>query len=414
MKNKAKKSIWDNKVFWAVISVFLSVLLWVYVTTSIGEVKEEDFFGVQIVFRGEDTLREREDLVISNVSANTVNVKLRATRRELSRISSTNLVAVIDVSKITLRGNYTIPLTMEYPSGVDASAVDVVSSSPQSVYFFADQTSTKSIEVRGEFAGKVVEGYAAGKLSFEPSTITLTGPQSELDKVSYAWISISRVDVDKTLEFDTEYVFMDSSDNPVTLSNVNADANIVAVTLPVTSTKEVPLTVDIIEGAGATAENVRITVSPQTIIITGDAAALEGINRISIGTVDLSSFTLTFEDKFPILLDNDIVNVTGITEASATIEVMGLETRRFSITNISVTNAPAGQKAELITQAIDVTIRGKSDVIEKIQSNNIRAVVDLSTVGSATGTIQPNARIFVDGYTGVGAIGEYPVYVDIY
>lgn len=414
MKSEAKKSIWDSRVLWAVISIVLSVLLWVYVTTSNGDVAETTFDGVQIVFRGEDTLREKEGLVVSNVNASNVAVKLRANRRELSKLTSNNMIAVVDVSKITTKGNYTIPLTMEYPIGTDSAAIDVVSSQPQSVYFYVDQTSRKSIEVKGEFVGSVVEGFAAGKLSFEPGTITLTGPQSELDKVAYAWVSIQRQDVDKTLEFDSEYTFMDSSDNPITLSNVHADSDMVAVTLPITSTKEVQLTVDVIDGAGATAENVKITIDPQTITIAGDAKTLEGINKISLGTVDLASFTLTHEDKFPILLDNDITNVTGITEAKATIEVIGLETKRFSITNITVTNVPAGHNATLVTQAIDVTIRGKSDVIEKIKSNNIRAVVDLSDIGSTTGAIQPTAKISVDGYTGVGAIGEYPVYVDIY
>lgn len=417
MKSEAKKNIWDSRVLWAVISVVLSVLLWVYVTTSNGDVVETMFDGVQIVFRGEDTLREKEGLVVSNVSANNVSVKLRANRRELSKLNSNNIAAIVDVSKITTKGNYTIPLTMEYPIGTDSAAIDVVSSSPQSVYFYVDQTSKKSIEIKGEFVGSVVEGFAAGKLSFDPGTITLTGPQSELDKVAYAWISIPRQDVDKTLEFDSEYIFMDSSDKPVTLSNVHADTDLVSVNLPVTSTKEVQLTIDVVDGAGATSENVKITVDPQTIVIAGDAKILEGINKISIGTVDLASFALTYEDKFPILVDNDITNVTGLNEAKVTIEVMGLETKRFSITNISLINVPAGHNAKLITQAIDVTLRGSSDVISKIKSNNIRAVVDLADIGSTKGAIQPTAKIIVDGYTGVGAIysgGDYTVYVDIY
>ena len=262
MKSEAKKSIWDSRVLWAVISIVLSVLLWVYVTTSNGDVAETTFDGVQIVFRGEDTLREKEGLVVSNVNASNVAVKLRANRRELSKLTSNNMIAVVDVSKITTKGNYTIPLTMEYPIGTDSAAIDVVSSQPQSVYFYVDQTSRKSIEVKGEFVGSVVEGFAAGKLSFEPGTITLTGPQSELDKVAYAWVSIQRQDVDKTLEFDSEYTFMDSSDNPITLSNVHADSDMVAVTLPITSTKEVQLTVDVIDGAGATAENCRRCQNP--------------------------------------------------------------------------------------------------------------------------------------------------------
>lgn len=414
MKSEAKKSIWDSRVFWAAISVVLSILLWVYVTTTNGDVSTTEFEGVQIVFRGEDTLREKEGLVISNPSANTVSVTLRASRRELSRLSSTNIIAVVDVSKINMKGNFTLPLSLEYPTSVNGNNIDVVSSQPQSVYFYVDKTSTKSVEVKGEFVGSVVEGFVAGKLSFDPDTITLSGPQSELDKVSYAWVSIPRQDVDKTLEFDSAYTLMDSSGNQLALTNVKADSDTVSVTLPITSTKEVQLTVDVVEGAGATSENVKITVNPQTIIIAGDAKTLEGINKISIGTVDLSSFTLTFEDKFPILMDNEITNVTGLTEAKVTIEVIGLKTKRFSITNISVINVPSGHSAKLVTQAVDVTLRGSAEVIDKIQANNIRAVVDLSDIGSATGAIQPTAKISVDGYTGVGAIGEYPVYVDIY
>lgn len=164
--NTAKKSIWDNRLLWAAISLVSSVLMWVYVTTTIGDVHETEYEGVQVVFRGEDTLREKEGLVISNASTNTVTVKLRANRRELSKLSSSNMHAVVDVSKITAtdKGNYTLTFTMEYPVGTDSNAIDVVSSFPQSVSFYVDKASSKSIEVKGEFVGSVVEGFAAGKL----------------------------------------------------------------------------------------------------------------------------------------------------------------------------------------------------------------------------------------------------------
>ena len=408
MKNNAKKSVWDSRVLCAIISVLLSVLLWVYVTTSNGDVTDIPFDGVQIVFKGEDVLREKAGLVISNASANSCTLTLRGNRRELSKLTSANITAVVDVSKLTTKGTYALLITPEYPVDVDAKAL------PQSVSFYVDKTSTKSIEVSGKFTGSVVEGFAAGKLSFEPDTITVSGPQSELDKIDHAWVTIQREDVDKTLEFSSEYELVDASNNPLELSNVTASSDTVAVTMPVTSTKEVQLTVDLVDGAGATSQNAKITIDPATIIITGDAKTLEGINKISIGTVDLASFSQTYEDKFPIMLDNDVVNVTGITEAKATIEVMGLETKRFSITNITLTNVPAGHNAKLITQAIDVTLRGSSDVIKEIKANNIRAVVDLTDVGTTTGNIQPTAKIAVDGFTGVGAIGEYTVYVDIY
>ena len=414
--NTAKKSIWDNRLLWAAISLVSSVLMWVYVTTTIGDVHETEYEGVQVVFRGEDTLREKEGLVISNASTNTVTVKLRANRRELSKLSSSNMHAVVDVSKITAtdKGNYTLTFTMEYPVGTDSNAIDVVSSFPQSVSFYVDKASSKSIEVKGEFVGSVVEGFAAGKLEFNPHTIVVTGPQNELDQIAYAWVSIPREDVDKTLMFDSEFVLMDSEGNTLDLPNVQSDSRTVSVTLPITSTKEVPLTVDLVAGAGATDENVKITVDPATIIIAGDAKTLEGINKISIGTVDLASFAVTYEDKFSVVLDNDITNVTGITEAKVTISVIGLETKRFSVTNITAINVPSGRRVEFETKELSVTLRGSSDVINAVKSNNIRAVVDLSDVGATTGAIELTAKIYVDGYTGVGAIGEYPLFVEVY
>ena len=414
--NTAKKSIWDNRLLWAAISLVSSVLMWVYVTTTIGDVHETEYEGVQVVFRGEDTLREKEGLVISNASTNTVTVKLRANRRELSKLSSSNMHAVVDVSKITAtdKGNYTLTFTMEYPVGTDSNAIDVVSSFPQSVSFYVDKASSKSIEVKGEFVGSVVEGFAAGKLEFNPDTIVVTGPQNELDQIAYAWVSIPREDVDKTLMFDSEFVLMDSEGNTLDLPNVQSDSRTVSVTLPITSTKEVPLTVDLVAGAGATDENVKITVDPATIIIAGDAKTLEGINKISIGTVDLASFAVTYEDKFSVVLDNDITNVTGITEAKVTISVIGLETKRFSVTNITAINLPSGRRVEFETKELSVTLRGSSDVINAVKSNNIRAVVDLSDVGATTGAIELTAKIYVDGYTGVGAIGEYPLFVEVY
>ena len=170
---------------------------------------------------------------------------------------------------------------------------------------------------------------------------------------------------------------------------------------------------DIIDGGGATAENVKITCVPETITIAGDGETLAGINRISVGTVDLSSFASTFEDSFTIVLDNNISNVTGITEAKVIVQVMGLETKKFNCSNISVINPPTGRTGKVVTQNIEVYIRGTSEVIAKIKANNIRAVVDLADVGDASGTFEHVAKIHVDGFTGVGAVGEYPIYIQI-
>ncbi|MEG0875689.1 MAG: CdaR family protein [Oscillospiraceae bacterium] len=415
-KNTAPK-LWDNKIFWVVFSLLASVLLWVYVTSTEGNIIKQSFEGIPVEFTGSETLREKEGLVVSNVSSSTVSVTLRGTRRELTKLKSSDLKAVIDVSKITTRGNNRVGYDITYPLGVDGNSIDVISRAPQAISFDVDKTNKVAVELRGQFDGTALEGYVVGNIVFDPQTVNISGPENEIKKVAYAWVSIQRKDVDKTIKFDSPYVLMDIDGNEIKANNITLDTDTVSVTLPITATKEVPLTVDLVDGGGATVENAKITCDPATIKVSGDPAVLAGINKISLGTVDLASFALSFEENYPIVLDNKISNMTGITEAKVAISVIGLETRKFNVTNISVKDLPEGRSSEIITENVEVTLRGSKAVLDKIKANNIRVVADLADLGGAAGVFQPIAKIYVDGFTDVGAIAtggkDYSIYVKI-
>ena len=87
------------------------------------------------------------------------------------------------------------------------------------------------------------------------------------------------------------------------------------------------------------------------------------------------------------------------------------------MTNISQVNLKEGYTAEIITQSLDVTLRGLPEVLEQIKDENIRAVADLADLSESTGTYMPKVRIYVDGFTDVGALkvngSDYTVSVEI-
>jgi len=408
-----KKSIWDNKILWAVISLLASILLWGYVTNSQGDVIEQTFDGVKLEFKGQDALSQKEGFVIANVSNTTVSVRLRATRREIAKLSSGRLLASVDVSKFNFVGNYNQTVSIEFPMGSDSNSIDVLSTTPGSVSFRIDKSSSKTVEIKGQFKGTVADGYAASPMVFDPQTVTINGAEDDIKKVAYALVKVDRSNLDKTIQFDSAYILVDDQGNELSPGSITLDSPTVSVTLPITATKEVPLTVDLVEGGGATPANAVISCTPATITIAGDAETLSGINKISLGTVDLASFASTYEDTYNIVLGNGITNVTGITIANVTVHVIGMDTKKFNVTNLSIINAPSGSNAALVTQSIEVLLRGSSDVLAKIEPNNIRAVVDMSDIGQTEGVFQPSAKIYVDGYTNVGAIGEYKLYVKI-
>ena len=126
---------------------------------------------------------------------------------------------------------------------------------------------------------------------------------------------------------------------------------------------------------------------------------------------------MSFTDTYTIPLDNELRNTTGVSEAKVTVEVLGLETRNYKVTNISYINLKEGYTAEIITQSLDVTLRGTPEVLEQIKDENIRAVADLADLSESTGTYMPKVRIYIDGFTDVGALkvngSDYTVSVEI-
>ena len=170
---------------------------------------------------------------------------------------------------------------------------------------------------------------------------------------------------------------------------------------------------DTIEGAGATSANTVIKIEPSSITLAGDTSILAGMNKIVLGTIDLTDFTDAFQNTYSIVLDNEVRNLTGITEAKVTVEIIGLETRDFTVTNLSCINDTVGYKSTIITESLTVTLRGTKEQLDAIQSENIRAVADLKDFKESSGTYMVPVKVYVAGYDDVGAIGDVTMSVEL-
>jgi hypothetical protein len=112
-------------------------------------------------------------------------------------------------------------------------------------------------------------------------------------------------------------------------------------------------------------------------------------------------------------IPNEVRNVSGETTASVHVEVLDMSTSRVSATNIYWRNAPMGHTVNIITQSLDVLLRGDDDILSEITGDNIRIIADLSEAGGSTGTMSVSAKVYIDGYSDVDAIGSYRVSVAI-
>lgn len=407
------KKLYDSRAFWMIVSLLTSITLWVYVSSVDKEEITRTFRGVKVELEGEDILRDSRNMVVTDMDTNTVTVVLTGPRRIIGSWDSDSISAVIDVSTITRSAYTSKQYTISYPDGTDTSSISEDRRTTESINFMVSPLVSKTIQVRGSFDGELAEGYTAEMPVFDPSTIVITGAETYIKDVSYAWVTFGEDDVDSTYTVETGFTLMDEGGMPLSNTGISFSTDVVTATFPVLVLKEVKLDVNIIEGAGATAANTKVTVEPSTLTLAGDSALLEGMNRIVLDTIDLTDFTSTFSDVYTIPLDNGLRNITGATEAKVTIEISGLTTKDFKVSNISYINNTQGFDATVLSESLDVKLRGSEESLSQVKAENIRAVADLADFDESTGTYMAPVKIYIDGFTDVGALGEYSVSIEI-
>ena len=407
------KKIYNSKAFWMIVSLLASLAIWVYVTSVETDESKTTFRGVKVELVGEDILRDSKNLVVTDMDTSTVTVEVVGPRRIIGSLNSDQLVAQVDVSKLSRAAYTSQQYTIVYPDGTDTSKLSENRRTPETINFMVSAQTSKSIQVRGSFDGSLAEGYTAEMPVFEPSTITITGSEAYLKDVEYAWVTFSKENVDSTYSVETGFTLMDANNEPCSTTGITFSTDVVTATLPLLTLKEVNLDVNIIEGAGATKANTKITIDPVSVTLAGDSALLAGMNKIILATIDLTDFSSTFTETYTIPIDNELKNTTGVTKATVTVEIVGLETKTFRVTNFSCINATEGYEADIITESKEITLRGTPEALAQIKAENIRAVADLTDYKESTGTYMPQVRVYVDGFTDVGAIGENTISIEI-
>ncbi|WP_297198687.1 CdaR family protein [uncultured Flavonifractor sp.] len=411
------KKITDSKWFYILVSILMAFVLWIYVGKEANPLTTGTLRNVQVVYTGLDVLEER-GLMISEGANQTVSLNIQARRDVFARLSQGDVTVTIDVSGITEPGEQSIAITtriISYPRSIATTdAIDLRYTSPATVDFTVSRWTEKDIPVQAVFEGSVAEGYQRGEFSITPETITISGQEELVDQIQYAQVTVSQQELTETYSEQCSVSLIDQDGNPVVNSNVQAQPQTVLVTLPVEVLKEVPLTVNLIDGGGATAVDAKVTIEPaDSIMVSGSQSDLEGLKEISLGDIDLSDVYSTNTFTKEIALSPELTNVSGITEVTVTVSIQGLTTRTMKVSNIELINAPEGYTPEAITKSCSVLIRGPEEEVNKITESQLRIVADLSTTDPSTGSRTVPVKVYLDGSSNVGVVGDYSISVSL-
>ena len=409
------KKILDSKALYVVLSVLLSFAAWLFVTSKDSTKDRATFRNLPVVFEDVDILEERNLMIVNQDVRATITV--RAAPMVLATLNSDPPKLVATVANITTEGPHVVNYTVQLPTGVRAGDVEITYGSlgGSAVSVEVARSLSRKVEIRGEFQGSVAEGYMPGErdeFRFAPNELTITGRAELVNQVAYARVTVTEEGLAEDVDGDFPFQLIGASGDPLEDLDVSCDVDTVYTKFPIRATAEIPLEVKLIEGGGLRTDDVVIELSTPSIMVAGTSEAVTALaneGAITLATIDLA----TLDDEYVqnggqltylIPLPDELENLSGVNEVKAGITVKKrVETRTFEVTTrISAIGTPEGWRADIITQAVQVKVRGTKALLDELTEESIQVVADLRNINQAEGryTVPASIRLYSTGTVG--------------
>lgn len=417
------KKILDSKALYVVLSIAIAVVMWFYVTSMDGNQASKPIRNITITFSGEEQL-ESNGLMIAG-DAPTANITVKAKPAVLAQLTDKTVELVVDVAAIERAGDYTLAYTVKLPGNISASQVQIINEGTGNVSFTVAEYRQREIELRGKFEGTTAEGYLAGDQEdfvFSPNKITISGQAELVNQVSYAEVVVTGENLSENVRGDFPYRFIGASGDVIDNLDVDCSVATVHTTFPILATADIPLEVELVEGGGVSLDQVKCTLSQESLTVAGSKTAVEAIQSegsIVLGTVDLGTVHDGDVITFDIALTDELTNISGVTQVTATLDLDdSLKSKTVEVTNIDCISPPDGWAAKALTQMVEVEVRGSQKLLDAVTPDKIRVVADLKDINQAAGQYTVTANVYLDSVgtrDQIDVVGrDYKIVVSLY
>lgn len=410
MEQKNEKSgVSRNKVLQVIASILVAVAIWVYVDVEKAPERTKTIRDIPVEFSGESTTLADKNLMLLSGYDTTVDLTIKGTKRELVKINKDNVRLVASTSSIDSVGVHTLRWDVVYPDGVQSSALSVDWASKYKVTVTVGELYTKEVLVNCVVTGTVADGYFTGETVLDPTTLVLRGQRDDLLNVAYAKLTVDISDATRSVIQTESVQLYDNDDNPVDNSNIRTNASLIQAKVPVLTTKEVSLAVELSGVPGSAGQSIKTTITPSSVRLIGEADVLENIDEIVLATLYIEDLDIWQQNSYVVTAPDGTWLANSNEVATVEITMEGIEEKTVTVDTFSYTNVPSGLYAEVM-DTLDVRLWGLSEELAELKADAITATVDLSSV-TETGSCRVPVTVTVSGYRDVAVKGSYEVTV---
>ena len=281
-QGKMRKKIFHNGVL-KIGSLVLAYLFWLLVIQFDDPAENKTFRGIPVTLTNTELLDQQDKVYAVLDGTDSITVTVRAPRSVIKDLDMSDIVAVADMSKLTEINTIAISLSVQ-----NADNVDNIRANPDVLRLNVEDRLSKWINVSSNIVGEVAEEHMVSSVRTDQNRIEVTGPASAVSQISKAMVEIDVTGAVTDVSANVEAQLLDADGNLLDLPTVSKSVNNVHIEVEVLATKEVPV---VLNYTGEPADNYLLTgevrCEPATVLLAGEAADLNDVNRLVIPAEDL-------------------------------------------------------------------------------------------------------------------------------
>lgn len=416
--NKSKLSrLLNNNKFVFVIAFLSSIIIWLAVAINVSPETTRTINNVKVTI--DNTVPSQFGLEVFGDSEFYVDVTVTGKKYQISpaNLSADDIIVSALTNNVDSAGNRTLFLKAEPVNGSNNYTISWVSQKSIDVYFDVPKTVNMVVEPEVITDGFeiVEEGFVTGPVNLSESTVTLTGPATEINKIEKA---VARIKLDSSLSSNksasAEIVLLDEN-HKSSFKFVKTNINSVVLTIPVLRVKEVDTTVLFKNAPDEYVLNpLSYTVSPSSDYFNITVDEYDKTTEFSVGTIDFKSVSPS-NYVFEFLRADLPVSDESKTESFVVrLDVSELSQEYFVIAGSKVkVNNPDNLEFTVSGLNKSVMVVGSEKALESITEDDITVEIDISSLNISAGqTTTVPANVTVKS-TNCWVYGTYTVEVSL-
>ena len=280
--------------FLKIFSIFAAIVAWFIVALNVSPETSQVIRDVPVQISTEGM-----ELSVIGDQQPAVDVVIKGARNIVGGITADDISVIAVLDGVDGPGTYDLELWVS--KRTPNAEYEIISYPSQITKVRFDTVLTKELEVETDVSGiKVADGFVKVKSTAQPTKITVSGPETEVDQITRCVAKAELSDVLKqTVTVSAGVTFYNAEGTEVSAKGLDLSVDTVQVTVPILKTKEVPVSFDYLNmPSGFDISKLPYTVTPSTLEVAGPEDKVDSLSSLNLGYIDFKNLVANFVANF--------------------------------------------------------------------------------------------------------------------